>query len=172
MTSCSLASPTDGYNKGNDLFLTLTHSLYTVTLYINYYNDTTNTTKFTLGHIYTNMTFGLFTNMAPVGSLEHIYIYVPSIRGEVLTGHAPSGSSHFPSGGTCFLTKLSSTTTSTSTYRSLVGRVGTQPCHRGLGWGTTCQKQSSMEETETKLYVSRVVLETKRISTRERESEN
>ena len=60
--------------------------------------------KFALGHIYTNMTFGLFTNIAPVGSLEHIYIYVPSIRGEVLTGPATSGSSHFPSGGTCFLT--------------------------------------------------------------------
>ena len=54
------------------------------------------------------MTFGLFTNIALVGSLEHIYIYVPSIRGEVLTEPATSGSSHFPSGGTCFLTGASS----------------------------------------------------------------
>ena len=60
---------------------------------------------FSLGHIYTNMTFGLFTNIAPVGSQEHIYIYVASIHGEVLTGPATSGSSHFPSGGTCFLTQ-------------------------------------------------------------------
>ena len=51
------------------------------------------------------MTFGLFTNIALVGSPEHIYMYVPSIRGEVLTGPATSSSSHFPSGGTCFLTK-------------------------------------------------------------------
>ena len=50
------------------------------------------------------MTFGLFTNIAQVGSLEHIYIYVPSICGEVLTGPATYGSSNFPSGGTCFLT--------------------------------------------------------------------
>ena len=60
--------------------------------------------KFAVGHIYTNMTFGLFTNIALVGSQEHIYIYVPSIRGEVLTGPATSGSSHFPFGGTCFPT--------------------------------------------------------------------
>ena len=60
--------------------------------------------KFALGHIYTNMTFGLFTNIALVGSLKHICIYVPSIRGEVLTRPTTSGSSHFPSGGTCFLT--------------------------------------------------------------------
>ena len=50
------------------------------------------------------MTFGLFTNIAPVGSKEHIYIYVPFIHGEVLTGPATSDSSHFPFGGTCFLT--------------------------------------------------------------------
>ena len=60
--------------------------------------------KFAVGHIYTNMTFGLFTNIALVGSQEHIYIYVPSIRGEVLTGPATSGSSHFSFGGTCFPT--------------------------------------------------------------------
>ena len=72
-------------------------SLYTVTLYI-------IIIKFSLGHIYTNMTFGLFTNIAPVDSLEHICIYVPSIR------PATSGSSHFPSGGTCFLTLLNNLT--------------------------------------------------------------
>ena len=33
--------------------------------------------KFALGHIYTNMTFGLFTNIAPVGSLEHICPFHP-----------------------------------------------------------------------------------------------
>ena len=62
--------------------------------------------KFSLGHIYTNMTFRLFTNIASVNSLEHICIYVPSIRGEVLTRPTTSGSSHFPSGGTCFLTLI------------------------------------------------------------------
>ena len=79
--------------------LSLTKSLYIVTLYNIIY-----TNKFALSHIYPNMTFGLFTNIALVGSKEHIYIYVPSIRGEVLTGPATSGSSHFTSGGTCFLT--------------------------------------------------------------------
>ena len=79
-----------------------------------------HTIKFALGYIYTNMTFGLFTNVAPVGSQEYIYIYVPSIRGEVLTGPATSSSSHFPSGGTCFLTncyKLQQTTTFTKGYK-------------------------------------------------------
>ena len=56
----------------------------------------------TLGHIYTNMTFGLFTNIAPVGSLEHIYIYVPSsderfspgLQHLVLTGCSLLGTRH------------------------------------------------------------------------------
>ena len=104
MTSCSLSPPPGGYSRGNDLFLSLSlsssyaQSYITPTLH-HYY------TKFYLSHIYTNMMFGLFTNIAPMGSQEHIYIYVPSIEGEVLTGPATFGSSHFPSGGTCFLTR-------------------------------------------------------------------
>ena len=52
--------------------------------------------KFSLGNIYTNMTFRLFTNIAPMGSQEHIYIYVPSIHGEVLTRPATSRRDLFP----------------------------------------------------------------------------
>ena len=33
------------------------------------------TNKISLGHIYTNMTFGLFTNVAPVGSME-TYLHI------------------------------------------------------------------------------------------------
>ena len=113
-TSCSLASPPGGYNRGNNLFLSLSILCIQLRseLYRNNNNDTTNSTlytiQFALGRIYTNMNFKLFTNIALVGSLEHIYIYVPSIRGEVLTGSATSSSSHFPYGGTCFLTLLTS----------------------------------------------------------------
>ena len=61
--------------------------------------------KFALSHIYTNMTFGLFTHIAPGGSLEHIHICVPSSRsGRLPPGLQSSGSSHVPSGGTCFPT--------------------------------------------------------------------
>ena len=104
-TSCSLASPPSGYNKGNNLFLSL--SLFSVcSCALNYrHNDnhtinyTSLTIKFALGHIYTSMTFGLFTNMAPMGSLEHIYIYVPSsgerfspgLQHPVLTGSSVAG---------------------------------------------------------------------------------
>ena len=86
------------------LTLSLSHSLYTQLRSTSTYIIQQHTTKIALGHIYTNMTFGLFTKVASMGSQEHIYIYVPSIGGEVLTGPATSGSSHFPSGGTCFPT--------------------------------------------------------------------
>ena len=65
-------------HRGNDLLLSLSLPVHSYALH--------NSLKFSLGHIYTNMTFQLFTNVAPLGSLEHIYIYVPFIRGEVLTG--------------------------------------------------------------------------------------
>ena len=81
MISCSLASLTGGYNRGNDLFLSLTLSnstqLHSVT---NIHNFTTTYHSFALSHIYTHMTFGLFTHIAPGGSLEHIHICVPSSR--------------------------------------------------------------------------------------------
>ena len=51
------------------------------------------------------MTFGLFTYMAPRGSLEHIYICVPSNRSEdhhQVLDHPVL--LNFPSGGTCFPT--------------------------------------------------------------------
>ena len=91
---------TSGYNRGNDLFLSLSLSLYKVTLYINLLH-----TKLALSHIYTHMTFGLFTHIAPRGSLEHIHICIPSNRsGRLPPGLQSSGSSHFPFGGTCFST--------------------------------------------------------------------
>ena len=74
--SCSLASPAGGYNRGNDLSISL--SLYTVTLYINIRNTTSTThshnNKVSLSHIYTNMTFGIFTNIAPESSMD-IYLH-------------------------------------------------------------------------------------------------
>ena len=93
--SCSLASPAGGYNRGNDLSISL--SLYTVTLYINIRNTTSTThshnNKVSLSHIYTNMTFGLFSHIAPGGSLEHIHIFVPSSRsGRLPPGLQSSGS--------------------------------------------------------------------------------
>ena len=98
----------NGAQRQQPLLLSFSVSSYT----LNYITTTiiiqptlhTHTIKFALGHIYTNMTFMLFTNVALMGSQEHIYMYVPSIRGEVLTGPATSGSAHFPSGGTCFPT--------------------------------------------------------------------
>ena len=63
--SCSLASPTGGYNRGNDLFLSHTHTLCTQLHSISTLHITYN--KFALSHIYTNMTFGLFTKYGPSG---------------------------------------------------------------------------------------------------------
>ena len=82
------SSPHGGYNRGNELFLSLTLSLYTGS---HYSHNTTimfhTQTVFALSHIYTHMTFGLFTYMAPRGSLEHIHICFPSNRSrEVTTG--------------------------------------------------------------------------------------
>ena len=70
------------------------------------------------------MTFGLFTNIALVGSQEHIHIYSPSIRGEVLTGPATSSSSQFPSGGTCFLTDVTTFVVSGTDAGVRVGEGG------------------------------------------------
>ena len=53
-------------------------------------NDNNSYYKFALSHIYTNMTFQLFTNIAPMDSQKHIYEYVPSSG-----GHSPSGL-HYP----------------------------------------------------------------------------
>ena len=89
--------------------LSLSHSLYTVTMYINIRNTTSlqHTHKFALSHIYTNMTFELFTHIARRGFLEHIHICVPFSRsGRLPPGLQSSGSSHVPSGGTCFPTVL------------------------------------------------------------------
>ena len=64
---------------------------------------TPTTTLFALGHIYTNMTFGLFTNIAPNGLTETCLHICPIIRSEVLTGPTSSGSPRafiIPSGGT------------------------------------------------------------------------
>ena len=82
--------------------------LYRVTLY------THTTTKvfnnlfvFALSHIYTHMTFGLFTHMAPRGSLGHIYIWVPSNRSSGLPpGLRSSGSPWLPIRRDLFPNKL------------------------------------------------------------------
>ena len=85
-TSCTPSSLRGGYNRGNDLSLSLslTLSMYTVThtLYNQHHNN-----RVALSHIYTHMTFGLFTHMAPRSSLEHIHISVPSNR----SGRSPPG---------------------------------------------------------------------------------
>ena len=57
---------------------------------------------FALGHIYTNVTLGLFTNIAPLGSLKHIHISVPLfaemfspvLHHSVFTGSSLSGTHH------------------------------------------------------------------------------
>ena len=68
-TSCTPSSPHDGYNGGNDL--SLCH--YTQLRAIHIYQQPimfNNINYFALSHIYTHMTFGLFTHMAPRGSLR------------------------------------------------------------------------------------------------------
>ena len=66
-TSCSLASPLGGYNRDNNLFLSISLSLHSYSLHL--------IIKFALGHIYTNMTFGLYTNIAQVG-LSGTYLHI------------------------------------------------------------------------------------------------
>ena len=120
-TSRSLPSSDGGYNKESlCISLTLSHSLSillcTIVTLITLYNKNNNTTQkvFALGHIYANMSFEVFTNVAPMGALEHIYIYVPSsgegfssgLHYPVLTGSSSPGT-HIPSGGTEFLTPTS-----------------------------------------------------------------
>ena len=89
-TSCTSTSPHGGYNGGKNLFLSLTHShsIHKSALYTyNYKSVQQPQTIFALSHIYTHMTFGLFTHMAPRGSLERIHVCVPSNRlREVTTG--------------------------------------------------------------------------------------
>ena len=69
-----------GYNRGNNLFLSLSLSLYSYahSLFWHQQETTTTTKKFALTHIYTNMTFRLFTNIASMDSQKHIYEYVSS----------------------------------------------------------------------------------------------
>ena len=56
------------------LSLSLSHSLYSYALCTyNYKSVQQQQTVFALSHIYTHMTFGLFTHMAPRGSLGHIH---------------------------------------------------------------------------------------------------
>ena len=99
------------------LSLSLCHSVYSTQYNI------FHTNKFALCHIYTNMTFRLFTHIAPRGSLEHIHICVPSSQsGKLPPGLQSSGSSHFSSGGTCFpTTKDRGLLYRTSVVKHLVG---------------------------------------------------
>ena len=84
--------------------------------------------KLALSHIYTHMTFGLFTHIAPRGSLEHILICVPSSQsGRLPPGLQSSGSSHFPSGGICFPTGLHA-------YLSVQIYLKTFRCIFGSSW--------------------------------------
>ena len=96
-----------GKHRGNDLLrpffttrrlqwrqrpLSLSHSLslchYTQLRSIHIYAITPLQQKrFALSHIYTHMTFGLFTHMVPRGSLEHIHVCVPYNR----SGGSPPG---------------------------------------------------------------------------------
>ena len=96
------------------LSLSLTLTLCPPITLISLYTIITTSLLFALGHIYTNMIFGLFTNIAPVGPLGHIYIYFPSygerfspgLQRSVLTGSSLPGT-HIPSGGTEILTGTS-----------------------------------------------------------------
>ena len=91
-----------GYNTDtNSSSLSLSLSLYTVALSsLAPTRMTTTFSKFALSHIYTNMTFRLFTNIAPMDSQKHIYEYVPSsgehsspgMHHPALAGHSSSGS--------------------------------------------------------------------------------
>ena len=96
-TSCTRSSPHGGYNGGNDLSLSLTLSLYTHARQLLTTKMQQQHFMFALSHIYTHMTFGLFTHMAPRGPQEHIYICVPSNRlGGTPPGLRSSGSPKLP----------------------------------------------------------------------------
>ena len=87
-----------GYKTENTLCIShtrsLSHSVHccalaiiaTTIMIIQLYN------KFALSHIYTNMTFRLFTNIAPMGSQETYLQICLFIRWALLTRPAPSGS--------------------------------------------------------------------------------
>ena len=101
-TSCTSTSPHGGYNRGNDLYVSLSlslslsccHSLYSYALYTNLKSATTTTFMFSLSHIYTYMTFGLFTHVSlPIGRTD---------RNRVLDHPVLP---IFSSGGTCFPTE-------------------------------------------------------------------
>ena len=76
------------YNGGNDLCLSHSHALsihsYMHTIQLMMFN---NSNCFALSHIDRHMNFGLFTHMAPRGSLTDIYICVPfQSVGRITTG--------------------------------------------------------------------------------------
>ena len=77
-------------------------------IHIIQHNSTTQLhNKLARSHIYTHMTFRLFTHIALGAlSLEHIHLSVPSCRtGRLPPGLQSSGSDHVPSGWTCFPTE-------------------------------------------------------------------
>ena len=91
-----------GKHRGNDLLhpffatrrlqwrqrsLSLSLSLYSYTHVVQLTMMFHTHNYFALSHIYTHMTFGLFTHMAPIGSLEHNHVCVPSNR----SGRSPPG---------------------------------------------------------------------------------
>ena len=106
-TSCTPSSPHGGYNGGNDLSLclSLTLSIHSYTHYAHTTTKVFNNNKLFCPKSYlcTHMTFGLFTHMAPMGSLGHIYVCVPSNRsGGSPTGLRTSGSPILPIQGDLF----------------------------------------------------------------------
>ena len=80
-TSCSRSSPQAAVTTEATTSSSLSLSLYTVTRYnLAQTRMTTTPNKFALSHIYTNMTFRLFTNIASMNSQKTYLRICPFIR--------------------------------------------------------------------------------------------
>ena len=90
------------------LYLSLSLCLYTQlrSVHIQLQNVQQHNYVFALSHIYTHMTFVLFTHMAPKGAHKNTFTYVSLLIGqEVFHQVLDNPIQHnFPFGGTCFPT--------------------------------------------------------------------
>ena len=90
------------------LSLYLSHTVIVHTRYITYLQMCNNNFTFALSHIYTHMTFRLFTLMAPKGPTRtHLHMcLLPIGREDHHRALDHPVLLYFPSGGTCFPTLL------------------------------------------------------------------